>query len=59
MKITNQSKDGSAFYQALEGISIIVEDLCYMCDKADSCGLKTSNEIVEKIKEILNTWLPF
>lgn len=59
MKIMNQSKDGSAFYQMLEGLGIIVEDLSYSCNTADACGLKTSQEIINKIKDILNTWLPF
>lgn len=59
MKITNQRKDASAFYQTLEGLAIVVEDICYQCDKADSCGLKNSTDIINKIKEILNTWSPF
>lgn len=58
-KITNTKNDNSIFYQALESLSIIVEDFGYDCTKADSCGLKTSNEIINKIKEILNTWSPF
>ena len=59
MQITGQRKDNSHFYFMLEGLSILVEDLCDKCNVADSCGLKTSQEIVSKIKEILNTWLPF
>lgn len=59
MKITNQRNDGSVFYQALEGLSVAVEDFCYGCTTADTCGLKSSAEIVNKIKEILNTWAPF
>lgn len=59
MKITNQKKDGTAFYQTLEGLSIAVEDFCYGCTSADACGLKNSTEIINKIKEILNTWMPF
>ena len=59
MKITGQIKDNSGFYQFLEALSIIVEDLMYGTTKFDSCGLKSSQEIINKIKEILNTWLPF
>lgn len=58
-KITNTKKDNSIFYQALESLSLIVEDFGYDCNIADSCGLKTSTEIINKIKEILNTWSPF
>jgi len=57
--ITKQKQDNSIFYQMLESLSIIVEDYCYNCSEADSCGLKTSQEIINKIKQILNTWVPF
>lgn len=57
--ITKQPADNSSYYQMLEALSILVEDLCYNCNTADSCGLKTSQEIINKIKEILNTWIPF
>ena len=43
----------------LENLSILIEDFSYDCTEIDSCGLKTSQEIVNKIKEILNTWIPF
>lgn len=59
MKITGQIQDNSSFYQFLEALSIIVEDLMYGTTKFDSCGLKNSQEIINKIKEILNTWVPF
>ena len=59
LNITKQKPDDSFFYQMLENLSFMVEDLCYNCKKADSCGLSSSKEIVEKIKEILNTWIPF
>jgi len=59
MSITNQKKDDSAYYQFLESLSIIVEDFGYNCEKIDSCGCKTSQEIINKIKEILDLWLPF
>ena len=59
MKITGQIKDNSGFYQFLESLSILVEDMSYGCKKIDTCGMETSQEIINKIKEILNTWIPF
>ncbi len=59
MSITGQIKDNSGFYQFLESLSIIIEDMSYGCKKIDACGMKTSQEIINKIKEILDTWLPF
>ena len=59
MKITGEEKSNSAFYQFLEALAILVEDLSYGCTKIDPCGMKSSQEIINKIKEILNTWLPF
>lgn len=59
MKITGQIKDNSGFYQFLEALSILVTDMSYGCTKIDACGMKTSQEIINKIKEILDTWLPF
>jgi len=57
--ITKQTPDDSSFYQMLESLSIIVEDYCYACSEADACGLNSSQEIINKIKEILNSWVPF
>lgn len=57
-KITGH-KPGSSFYEFLIALSIIVEDFSYGIKKIDTCGLKTSQEIINKIKELLNTWLPF
>lgn len=59
MKITGEIKSNSGFYQFLEALSIMVEDLSYGCNKIDTCGMKTSQEIINKIKEILDQWLPF
>lgn len=59
LKITGQTKDYSAFYHFLESLAIIVEDFSYGCTKFESFGLKTSSEIINKIKEILNKWHPF
>jgi len=59
MSITGQGKDKSGFYQFLESLAIMTTDLSYGCNKFDPCGCKTPQEIVNKIKEITNTWLPF
>ncbi len=57
--ITKQAPDNSSFYQLLESLSIVVEDYSYGCIEADTCGVSTSQEIIEKIKQILNQWVPF
>lgn len=59
LTITKQVPDNSGFYQFLEGLAVIVEDMSYNCNTFDSCGCKNSSEIITKIKEILSTWLPF
>jgi hypothetical protein len=59
MKLTDQKADNSAFYQFLESLAILTEDLSYGTTHIDSCGLKTSQEIIVRIKEILGQWLPF
>lgn len=40
-------------------LASLVEELCYGVKKIDSCGMKTSKEIINKIREILSTWSPF
>lgn len=59
LSITKQINDGSAFYQFLEALSIITEDFLYESKEISSCGLNSSQEIITKIKELLNKWLPF
>ena len=59
LKITNSTKDNSAYYQFLENLSILVEDLSYGCTEFSNCGLHTSKEITQKIKELLSSWTPF
>jgi|SRR5574344_1027909 hypothetical protein len=43
----------------INGLSIVCEDFLKGSTKFNNCGLKTPNEIVSKIKEILDQWLPF
>jgi hypothetical protein len=59
LKITGPIETSSAFYQTLESLSILVEDFLYGVEEVDSCGLKNAKEITTKIKELLETWLPF
>lgn len=59
LKITGQKEDDSAFYNFLESMSILVDDLAYGSNKFDSCGLTSSDEIIKKIKHLLGLWLPF
>ncbi len=59
LKITAQPKDSSSFYYFLESLALVVEDMSYEIKTIDACGLKTSQEIIKKIKEILSTWIPF
>jgi len=59
LSITKQPKDNSGYYQCLESIAILVEDFSYGTSKVDACGFKSSQEIINKIKEILSSWLPF
>lgn len=59
LKITGEKDKGSVYYQFLESLAIIAEDFSYGIKKIDACGLKTSAEIINKIKELLNTWIPF
>lgn len=59
LQLTGETQSNASFYQFLESISIIVVDLSYGCTKFDSCGLTSSQEVLNKIKEILSKWLPF
>lgn len=59
MKITGQKADDSIFYQVLETLSILVEEFSYTCKTASPYGLKNTQEIINKIKEILSVWTPF
>lgn len=43
----------------LIGLSIVCDDMMVGVTEIDSFGLKTSAEIITKIKNILAEWLPF
>lgn len=59
MQITSTYDQTTEFFQLLENISIFVDDMIHVSPKIDNCGLKTSAEIINRIKNILNQWLPF
>ena len=59
-KVTKvDKKSDESFYNFLCNLAILVDDLSYGTNQFDACGLKSSAEIINKIKEILQTWLPF
>lgn len=57
-QITGYNKD-SIGYNFIENLSIIVDDLSYGNSNFNSYGLKTSKEIINKINELINQWIPF
>lgn len=59
LKITGESKSNSPYYKFLESLAITAEDFSYGCTTIDACGLTTSKDIINKIKELLSQWLPF
>lgn len=59
MKISEQKADNSIFYQMLETLSVLVEEFSFQCKTASPYGLKTTQEIINKIKELLSAWIPF
>lgn len=58
-QISGKEKDDSGFYQFLESLALVSRDLSYGTKKIDACGLTTSQEIINKIKGLLNIWMPF
>lgn len=58
LKITN-TKPNYGFYDFLVNLSILVDDLAYDTYEFDSCGLTDSKQVINKINELVNQWLPF
>lgn len=48
-----------AFDAFLIGLAIICEDFLYETKEIDNFGFTESKQIIAKIKELLNEWLPF
>lgn len=59
IKLTQQEKDNSGFYEFLESLSIICEELSKDCKVANIYKYKNYSELTTRIVEILTTWLPF
>lgn len=59
MIVKHKLNPKEGFDNYLIGLAVICEDFMYGCTKFDACGFKTSQEIVAKIKEILESWIPF
>lgn len=59
MKVINGEYANAQYLDFIKGLSIICEDFMYGCTEFPLFGFKTSKEIMGKIKEILDTWLPF
>ncbi len=58
-KITKDFKPNKVFREHLENLAIVCEDFYYGTNEIESFGLTKSKEIIDKIKEILKTWIPF
>lgn len=43
----------------LKPLCILVKDLMYGCSEFDSCGCKSTKEVIEKINELYKELLPF
>ena len=55
-------KDGTytdEYVQSLRGLSIICEDFMYGVTKFPKFGFENDKDIIKKVKEILDTWVPF
>ena len=58
MKIINNN-ESSYDMKFIRGLSVVCTDLMKHCNEFLTFDMKSSKEMVVKIKEILNTYLPF
>lgn len=58
MKIMDNA-DNKYTLQFLRGLSIVCSDFMKNTTEFATFGLKSSKEMVSRIKEIIDTWLPF
>ena len=59
-EINRLNKEEDRLYNSIDKvINGKIYDLSYMVTKFDPCGYKDSKEIINKIKELLQSWLPF
>ncbi len=54
-----RAKKGETIYEFITNLAIIVDDLSYLVNEFDSCGFTESKQIIEKIRELINSWVPF
>lgn len=54
-----KAKKGEIIYEFITNLAIIVDDLSYLVNEFDSCGFTESKQIIEKIRELINSWVPF
>lgn len=57
--IQRQLNTSETFDSFLFGLSIICEDFMYGVKEIDNFGFKDSKQVIQKIKELLNEWMPF
>lgn len=57
--IQRQLSTSETFDSFLFGLSIICEDFMYGVKEIDNFGFKDSKQVIQKIKELLNEWMPF
>lgn len=59
VKLTGQEKDNSMFYEFLESLSVLSEELSKNCEVSNIYKYEDYSKLTNKIKEILSTWVPF
>ena len=60
LQITGIKKESNKhFYEGLENLSILIEDLTYTSTEFNTFGFTNSGDMINKIKEYLKSWTPF
>lgn len=59
MKIVEKDNVDDFYLKFLRGLSVVCNDFMQHTTEFMTFDLKTSKEIISKIREILATWLPF
>lgn len=58
-KITSKGRGGRLPEMYLQGLAIVCEDFRKGSNSYNMCGLKSGKEMVDRINDILDKWLPF
>lgn len=53
------NEKNSPFKSYLTGLSIVCDDLLYNVKTINNPGFKNAQDIVIKVKELINEWMPF